>query len=105
MKQSEQVDEQITDSVTQTNTTVVGNGPAIGTMQSYLSQAHAQGVLFANMVNEQQQLSVAGLATTMECAKSTLSVSDAKPNFFTDTPMAVRQPVMPKHLDPNNNPT
>lgn len=82
MSNPNEVDEQITDSVTQTNTSVIANGPAIGAMQSYLSQAQAQGILFANMVNEQQQQAVASLATTMECAKATLSVQDQKPNFF-----------------------
>ncbi|WP_240626504.1 RebB family R body protein [Thalassospira lohafexi] len=105
MSNSHEVDEQITDSVTQTNTTVIGNGPAMGTMQSYLSQAQAQGILFANMVNEQQQLAVASLATTMECAKSTLSVQDNKPNFFTAAPLNVRQSTNPAQKDPNHNPT
>lgn len=102
-----QVDEQITDSVTQTNTTVIGSGPAMGTMQSYLSQAQAQGVLFANMVNEQQQQSVASLATTMECAKSTLSIQDDKPNFFSTAPLNPRQPISKAkpEPDPNNNPS
>ncbi|MEQ8284687.1 RebB family R body protein [Thalassospira sp.] len=111
MSNPNEVDAQITDSVTQTNTSVIGNGPAMGTMQSYLSQAQAQGILFANMVNEQQQLSVASLATTMECAKSTLSVQDSKPNFFTRamqnmTPQsAAGTPGTPAKPDPNHNPT
>ncbi|MBX2831523.1 MAG: RebB family R body protein [Rhodospirillales bacterium] len=99
-----EVDEQITDGVTQTNTTVIGSGPAMGTMQSYLSQAQAQGILFANMVNEQQQLSVASLATTMECAKSTLSIQEDKPNFFSSPQLTPRQAVKATP-DPNNNPT
>ncbi len=95
MSNPNEVDEQITDSVTQTNTSVIANGPAMGAMQSYLSQAQAQGILFANMVNEQQQQSVASLATTMECAKATLSVQDHKPNFFTPP-----QGGTPKKKDP-----
>ncbi|NIZ03280.1 RebB family R body protein [Thalassospira lucentensis] len=91
MSHPDKVDEQITDSVTQTNTTIIGSGAAMGAMQSYLSQAQAQGILFANMVNEQQQLAVASLATTMECAKSTLSIQEGQPNFFTEAPMNVRQ--------------
>ena len=79
MSSPREVDEQITDGVTQTNTTVIGTAPAMGTMQTYLSQAQAQGVLFANMVNEQQQLAVASLATTMECARNTLAIGEKGP--------------------------
>ncbi|WP_404421282.1 RebB family R body protein [Thalassospira australica] len=79
MSSPREVDEQITDGVTQTNTTVIGTAPAMGTMQSYLAQAQAQGILFANMVNEQQQLAVASLATTMECTRNTLSVGNRDP--------------------------
>lgn len=102
MSNPNEVDEQITDSVTQTNTSVIANGPAMGAMQTYLSQAQAQGILFANMVNEQQQQAVASLATTMECAKATLSVQDNTPNFFT---MASPASSVSKKPDVNNNPT
>ncbi|WP_339860665.1 RebB family R body protein [Thalassospira alkalitolerans] len=84
MNTSREVDKQITDGVTQTNTTVMGTAPAIGTMQTYLAQAQAQGILFANMVSEQQQLAVASLATTMECTRNTLSIGDKDSDFFPD---------------------
>ena len=82
MNTSREVDKQITDGVTQTNTTVMGTAPAIGTMQTYLAQAQAQGILFANMVR--QQLAVASLATTMECTRNTLSIGDKDSDFFPD---------------------
>ncbi|MDP2696884.1 RebB family R body protein [Thalassospira sp.] len=81
MTNNTSVDEQITDGITQTNTAVIGSGPAMGAMQSYLAQAQAQGILFSNMVNEQQQLAVASLATTVEAARSTLNMGERRPRF------------------------
>ncbi len=60
------VNPQITDSVTQANVEVLSVGPAISAVQSYLSLSQAQGVLFANMVNNQQQLAMAGQVAVVE---------------------------------------
>lgn len=92
MSNNTEVNEQITDGVTQTNTAVIGSGPAMGAMHTYLAHAQAQGVLFANMVNEQQQLAVASLATTMEAARSTLG-SGNPADFFTGPGTGFKQPV------------
>ncbi len=61
-------DEQVTDAVTQANVTVLGHGPAVSVGQSFYSQSQAQGILFANMVNNQQQLATAGQASMLESA-------------------------------------
>jgi hypothetical protein len=55
---------QITDSVTQSTSHVVGLGPAVAANNAYLGQAQALTVLFANMVNQQQQLALTSLAAT-----------------------------------------
>ncbi len=73
----DQVDSLVTDSVTQANVTSLGNAPAVSVDQTYLSQAQAQGVLFANMVNNQQQLAMAGQATAIE---STVQIYNMGPN-------------------------
>ena len=54
----------ITDSVTQTSSHVLGLGPAMAAINAYLGQTQAQTVLYANMVNQQQQLALIGLAVT-----------------------------------------
>lgn len=60
------VNPQITDSVTQANVAAISISPAVSAMQSYLSLSQAQGVLFANMVNNQQQLAMAGQVAVVE---------------------------------------
>lgn len=57
---------QITDALTQANVTSLGIGPAFAIVQSFLAASQAQGVLFANMVQEHQQLGTAGLAATVQ---------------------------------------
>lgn len=64
--QASYVNPQITDSVTQANVAALSNAPAVSAMQSYLSLSQAQGVLFANMVNNQQQLAMAGQVAVVE---------------------------------------
>ena len=71
---------QITDGVTQANVTTLGSGPAVSTVQTLLSLSQAQGVLFANMVNNQQQLSMAGHAAITEGVIQLLSLSASKSN-------------------------
>mgnify|MGYP000275952329 CR=1 FL=1 len=61
-------DNQITDAVTQANVTVLGQGPAVSVGQSFYSQSQAQGILFANMVNNQQQLATVGQVSMLESA-------------------------------------
>ncbi len=75
MQEPANVHSQITDGLTQANVTVLGNGPAVSVVQSYLSLAQAQGVLFANMVNNQQQLATAGHAAMTEGVIQILSLS------------------------------
>jgi hypothetical protein len=56
---------QITDAVTQASGHVLGLGPAMAAISAYMGQAQAQSVLAANMVNQQQQLALTSLASTV----------------------------------------
>lgn len=58
------VHSQITDGVTQTSSHVLGLGPATAAINAYLGQTQALTVLFANMVNQQQQQATVGLSVT-----------------------------------------
>ncbi|MCK9397464.1 MAG: RebB family R body protein [Methylobacter sp.] len=58
------VHSQITDGVTQTSSHVLGLGPATAAINAYLGQTQSLTVLFANMVNQQQQQAIVGLSVT-----------------------------------------
>jgi hypothetical protein len=58
------VNTQITDGVTQATAHVVGLGPAVAAVNAYLGATQAQTVLFANMVNQQQQLALTAMTVT-----------------------------------------
>jgi len=60
------VNSQVTDGLTQTNLTVLGSGPSLAIVQSAMSLAQAQGVLFANMISNQQQLALSSNAAMTE---------------------------------------
>lgn len=53
---------QITDSVTQTNLSVLGVAPAMAMGTMYQSAAHAAGIMFQNSVQAQQQNAIAAQA-------------------------------------------
>lgn len=52
------VNDQITDSVTQSNVKVIGEAPAIAMGSIYQSFAHSTGILFENAVMQQQQMNI-----------------------------------------------
>ncbi len=63
------VNNQITDAVTQANTKVLGEAPAVAMGSLYQSTAHALGLAMENAVSAQQQSNVtAQAATTMGVA-------------------------------------
>lgn len=71
------VNPQITDSISQANVATLSNSPAISAMQSYLSLSQAQGVLFANMVNNQQQLAMASQVAVVESIIQLFNINDS----------------------------
>jgi len=58
------VNGQITDSVTQANTEVLGTAPAMSLATTYQSLGHSTGLMFESAVNAQQQLAIAAQAAT-----------------------------------------
>jgi hypothetical protein len=62
---SQNVNQQITDAIAQTNVQVVAGAPAIAMANVYQSAAHSTGLMFQNAVNAQsQQFILAQTATT-----------------------------------------
>ena len=59
-----QVNDQITDAVTQSNVTVLGDSPAMAMGAIFQSLAHSTGILYENAVSAQQQLAIASQAAT-----------------------------------------
>ncbi len=69
----DQVSHQISDAVSQVNVGTIGVGPAYATLQAMLAQSQAQGVLMANMVSGQRQLSMTGMATLTKSIEQMMS--------------------------------
>lgn len=61
------VNDQITDSITQSNVKVLGEAPAMAMGTLYQSTAHALGISMENAVANQQQMNVLSQAVTTEC--------------------------------------
>src|SRR5215471_8794860 len=69
---------QAADQVAQTNLMTLGLGPAMAMVHAYLAQAHAQGIMFANSVHQQQQEAMVGLALASESAAKILDLGTAE---------------------------
>lgn len=74
MAEASHVNEQVTDSVTQTNTMSLGIAPASSALPLYTSLSEATSVLYANMVAAQQQNSVVGTSSLVACVDKLLSI-------------------------------
>lgn len=68
------VNSQITDSVTQVNTKVVGDAPAIAMSNLYMATSQALGNAAHNATNNQQQAYVTMQAATTQGVSSLLSI-------------------------------
>ena len=71
------INEQITDSVTQVNTKVLGDAPAIAMGSIYESLAHAIGVLMENAVSQQNQQSITAQAATTQGVAQIFAIDTA----------------------------
>jgi hypothetical protein len=58
------VNDQITDSVTQSNVKVLGDAPAMAMGAMYQALAHSTGILYENATSAQQQLAISAQAAT-----------------------------------------
>ncbi|MFZ2404231.1 MAG: RebB family R body protein [Methylobacter sp.] len=67
---------QITDGVTQSSVHVLGLGPATAAVNAYIGQAQSQSILFANMVNQQQQYANIAAATLTQELTQLFTVGD-----------------------------
>ncbi len=63
------INDQITDSVTQTGVSVAGSAPAMAMSALYQSSAHALGLAAQNATSAQQQLHVVADAVTAKCVQ------------------------------------
>jgi hypothetical protein len=66
------VNDQITDSVTQSNVKVIGESPAIALGSLYQTLAHAAGIAAENLVTQQQNANSLSLAIVSRCAETLL---------------------------------
>ncbi len=62
----------VSDAVSQANVALLGSTPAFAVAMEMLQAAQASGVLFANMVQSQQQTAISGQAAAMEAVIKTL---------------------------------
>ena len=60
----ESVNGQITDSITQTGVSVLGNAPAMAMGSLYTSLAHSLGILYQNSTMSQQHAAISSQAAT-----------------------------------------
>ena len=74
--QSNTVNSQITDAVTQSNVKVVAEAPAMAMGNVYQTLAHSIGILMENGVNQQQQASILSQAVTAQCVTTILTTKD-----------------------------
>lgn len=71
------VNDQITDSVTQSNVKVIGEAPAMALSSLYQSLAHAAGIAAENLVTQQQNANSLSLAVVTRCADALLGNTPA----------------------------
>lgn len=71
------VNDQITDSVTQSNVKVIGEAPAMALSSLYQSLAHAAGIAAENLVTQQQNANSLSLAVVTRCADAVLGNTSA----------------------------
>ena len=64
MAYPDDVNNQITDAITQTNLKVIGESPAIALGSLYQTAAHSTGIMFENAVNTQHQTNLNVQAAT-----------------------------------------
>lgn len=71
---SQQVNQQITDAVTQSNVKVVAEAPAMALGNVYQSAAHSTGIMFENAVNAQAQQNILAQTATTQGVMQIYSV-------------------------------
>lgn len=77
------VNDQITDSVTQTNVKVLAEAPAMAMGNLYQAAAHSMGLAFENAVSAQQQSNVTAQAATTMGVSTLYSIDTASTGVST----------------------
>lgn len=72
------VNDQITDSVTQSNVKVISEAPSVALSSLYQSLAHAAGIAAQNLVTHQQNANNLSLAVVSRCAEALLGNTPAQ---------------------------
>jgi len=71
------VNNQITDAVTQSNVTVLGEAPAVALGTLYQTMSHSLGLMFENAVSAQQQQNILAQAATTQGVVQIYALSSA----------------------------
>ena len=71
------VNDQITDSVSQSSVQVLGNASSVALTSLYQSMAHSLSLLFENSVHAQQQAAIVAQAATTQGVATLLSLAAA----------------------------
>ncbi|MBU2899339.1 RebB family R body protein [Vibrio hepatarius] len=79
------VNAQVTDSITQVNTKVVGDTPAMAMSNLLMSTSHALGATAHNVTTSQQQWQITMQAATVQGVNSLVSVSSAALGLASET--------------------
>ena len=87
------VNDQITDSVTQSNVSVVGESPAVALSALYQVSAQALGLMLQNAVTAQQQANVTAQAATTQSVMQLYSLGRAPESVL--SPGAGDKPITP----------
>lgn len=68
------VNDQVTDSVTQANTKVVGDSPAVAMSNLFVATSHALAIAAQNATNNQQQSYVTTQAATTQAVNAMMTI-------------------------------
>ncbi len=71
------INDEITDAITQTNVTVLGEAPAMALANLYQTMVHSTGLAFENAVNTQNQQNILAQSATTQGVMQIYSLDTA----------------------------
>lgn len=83
VKQQDAVSNAMADTTTQMNLSNLALGPSVAMDQTMYAQSHAQGILFANMLSEQQHTFATGQAAAIRAAAEIYGIDEKALHFPT----------------------
>lgn len=81
IKQEDQVASVVADTTTTMNLSNLALGPSVAIDQTFFAQSHAQGILFANMLTEQQHTFATGSAAAMRATAEIYGIDEKALQF------------------------